>query len=435
MKYFHNIIQIVSISISFCGACYALPPSTEELSFVSKMSETFQYINENPMLWPEFTISSKPSIIYFANKHNYAFNFLPINPHWIKLQNQVSPVYFLENDEYGINDIAWAYDKMIDHQATYLFKYIASSTILDNIHVLLHERFHMFQFEKFPEQIYFSGTYTGFTQLENVKLSYLEIAALKNYLIHSDINSLQDYVAINQYRQTLIGTESSRYEAGKENIEGLAEYYAWNGMNLDTKSRNDAMLKSFQDTCTLDNLIKCQIHHRYYFTGAVIGIALDQLSPVIWKEHLMKNKVSVREQLYRLFPMNDEQLMQHIEHAKSYYHYETLIQPIETSIIDYQNKLSEQQEIYDKSTGVVFNLQKTPCNLFGMILTDKTYWINSDYVLNINMTGHSSCQDESILVDYNHLPFCYESNEYKNEFKISTDSQIIVDGVTIILQE
>lgn len=429
---------IAATSIFSCvgNSCYA-SSLHKELDFVNEIANAIQHANDHPDVWPGFNISSTPSIVYFSNLHNYAYDFLPINANWKQIQRQGKPIFFLEKDEYGINNQPWGYGVLIDNQQSYLFHYMDILDLNANRHIFLHERFHMYQLEAFPREflLYMTQPYTGFNHIENVKLSYLEIKVLNNYLLNSNIDSLKDYVAINQYRENLIGVESSQYEQGKEMMEGLADYYAYTVANKDDESRKISMIKSYQNVCSLENVIKCEMHQRYYFTGAVVGVALDQLAINGWKEKMIKDRISIRGQLYRALPMNEAQIKKRIESAKIRYHYEELTKPIEQELISFQVELKNKQDTYSQMDGVILNIKKTPCNLFGQIKSEKEYFISSNTLFNTNVVGNSSCQDGSIKVNYLHLPFVFESDEYKNEFKIASDTKITINGITTSAKE
>jgi hypothetical protein len=151
MKKLILFIALTSIFSSVESFCYASAPH-EELDFVNSIANAIQHANEHPDVWPGFNISSTPSIVYFSNLHNYAYDFSPININWKQIQRQGKPVYFLEKDEYGINNQPWGYGVLIDNQQSYLFRYMDILDLNANRHIFLHERFHMHQLDTFPRE-------------------------------------------------------------------------------------------------------------------------------------------------------------------------------------------------------------------------------------------------------------------------------------------
>lgn len=436
-----NTMNLLSKKILCLLACLSLVPSltyadNHELSLVAALANSLNRADKSA-IWPEFKINSSPIIIYFSNNHHYAYNFFPTNPDW-KIQNDSSrTLYYLDHDAYGIDDLPWG-NSMIDGQSSFIFNVDGIPDPSNNIilHVLLHERFHVFQFKNFPTDIYNFDTYNGFNNLENVKLTYIEDLALSDYLTTSSVQALKDFVAINQYRQKMIGTDSAQYEMKKENIEGIADYYGWSMAIPNETERNRTIISTYKNTCDMNHLIKCQIHNRYYFTGNSIAIALDQLTPEIWKEKLVKNKLSIRDQLNQYFAMTDSQIQKRVREAKIYYHYEDITKPIEQAIKNYKDKRDSEFNHYTNSTGVIFNLERIPCDAYSMISSKDIYYMDSNTQLILDNNGITSCSDESIKINFIKTPYTLQKEHSGEEqVKINPDTKIEYDGKSIYLSE
>ncbi|WP_058473103.1 hypothetical protein [Legionella quateirensis] len=426
--------KIIYLLLSFLIMTNNLFANNNELLLTRELSQSLALINSNANIWPKFKISSKPIIVYFSNQHHYAYYFSPINSNWKIQSDQSFPVYFLDHDEYEIDNLSWSDGNIIDGQPSFVFglETIKDISNRDILHLLFHERFHIFQFEDFPVQIYNFGTYTGFNQIENVKLTYIEDLALGEYLTNDNIEALKDYVAINQYRQKLMGDISTIYEATKENMEGIADYYGWSVAISNEAERNQAMITTYKNKCGIDKLIKCQLQDRYYFTGAAVGIALDNLSVGDWKDKLVKNKSFIRNQLHQYFSFSDTQISQRVNQAKERYNYAEITRPIEVAIERYKERRSKEMNSYNNQPGVKLNIERRPCNLFGMTMADENFYIDSNIQLYINQIGNSSCPDHSIIVNYFNIPYVLKTeNIGRIQVKIDNDTLLEIDGKSI----
>ncbi len=424
-----NVFFLILFFAIFPAKIFA---NNDELNTVAEMGQLLNQESQN-RVWPALNINGNPIIIYFKNKHNYAFNFTPINPGWKAINGQPRPVYSLDHDAYGINNALWIGSYPIDNQPSFIFNIDAFDGIghgrTEAEHVLFHERFHMFQFESFPGDIWAYKTYDGFNNVENVKLTYLEDAALKNYLTTSDLEAIKDYAAINQYREKIMDSDSADYEAKKENLEGLADYYGWKMAISNSKERNNKIIDTYKNRCNLDELIRCQIHNRYYFTGTVVGLALDQLMTATWKKKLVENKFFIRKQLFQYYAMSDNQIQKRIADAKVKYHYDEITQPVEDAIKKYKQNRDVELKAYENKQGVIFNIEKMPCNRYGGIAVQKTYYFDSNTQLEIGSAGNSSCPDGSIQVNYLKTPYVLQiENIGEKQIKINSKIKMNIDG-------
>ncbi|HSW69604.1 MAG TPA: hypothetical protein VLI69_05590, partial [Gammaproteobacteria bacterium] len=339
--------------------------------------------------------------------------------------------YYLAQDEYQIDRIPFSFGNMIDGQSAFIFNldtlFKVNVSVDEVVHVLFHERFHMFQMNNFPAAIWGWKKTDGFNKIENVKLTVLEDSALMRYLETRNAEHLKNYLAISSYRKTLNDPDSYDYEMKKENIEGTADYYGWKMAINNLDFRVKAMIENYKKQCTPDRIINCLIQHRYYFTGNVGAIALDQLDNQ-WKEKLVQKSQFIRNQLFDHFPMGLAEITQRVTLAKKEYHYNEISKPVAQAIQSYVASRDKVLKQWNAMDGIPFVIARRPCNLYGVIPYRERYYLNSDTWLQIDYNGPSQCADGSIVVNYTHMPLMQET-EHNAEIvvKIPRDSVIEIN--------
>ena len=191
------------------------------LSFFSLKADEFQTIqqvdrllkeNHSPKsekVWPQFDLTSSPVMITFKNGHIYAFHLKSQNPQWKKIEVNGTPVLFSEIDHWGISGSAMNPQFPIEGQMAYVFNLDNSSMDIQKLfEILVHERFHRYQFDHFPmDQM--KGSYTEDMNIGNLTLMQMEEMALAQFFQAAGNPELQkeyllDFAAINQTRRAML---------------------------------------------------------------------------------------------------------------------------------------------------------------------------------------------------------------------------------------
>ncbi|OGT34976.1 MAG: hypothetical protein A3F11_12025 [Gammaproteobacteria bacterium RIFCSPHIGHO2_12_FULL_37_14] len=408
----------------------------DEESFVAKTIDGIHFIEQHQkVIWPAFHMNLRPVIIHFANQHFYALHFKPVRPEWQKKRINNEDVYFVDHDVDNLADTAMVLQIAVEGQPSYLYRYMDYGSINenDNLHTLFHERFHAHQLLEQPFPIGFF-IYQGFNQADNVVLANLEAEILKDYVANPNHELLKDYVAVNQIRFSLLDEDSKRYEEQKEYFEGLAEYVSWRTVFQDGRN-STAIINDYTQKCKIDKLVSCMIHNRYYFTGYVIGVALDHESPGDWKSIFIQSNISPHMQLLQLFPMSKEELSQRLASVKIRYRYEEMIKPIEDAVKTYQTELNDHQKKFKEMPGIVLRIDPLPCSLQGYTKLAQSYYLNSDDQLEIGVSVTALCSDKSIMLTHVDLPYRFVSTRFNQECKVSNDALLAIDEKKIMLNE
>lgn len=410
---------------------FSLLPSSSclangEQAFAAAVAKSISYVDQHENdVWPGFRISVTPSMLHFGAQHIYAFNFQPKQFEWeIRIIENV-PVYYLEQDKLGIGEITLNYNFTVDGQPAYIFGYIDTYDQLANLFRFTHERFHVYQFSHFHTNADFPH-YAGFNSIENVKLAYLEAAALKDYLLTDSKEALQDYLAINHYRSAQLDDQSRQYEAKKIIIEGMASYAGLKSMNM-TKQASSKFIADFYDGyCAFDKINDCILRRHYYFTGTVIGLALDEYDHADWKLAVEKQDKSPVELLEKIFPMDESEIQKRVKQAEARADFVYIEANVEKSMNAYQAAIQQQQDAYNAYAGIEANYH-FDCGLAGFIKDQQEFFIDGNLFFRVGVDFKGSCDNKSIQITFNHLPFLYETSNY-NKLKLEPSTMLTIDG-------
>ena len=439
MRFYRLIIFLVfSISSCFLPYCYAQISTDAEKQYVERMQDIFQ---EMPALniWPQNDIYLTPTFFHFSNHHTYAFQFKPTNPNWKKL-NTETPIYFLEHDEYHLDNVPLGYGNIIDNQSpTYIFKYNDSYPHPEekNIFVALHERFHFFQRTHEPFKTLQFNAYPDLKNIDNMALSYLELRVLKEYWINHQEDALKDYIAIVSARAKKLKQTSEEYELSKEIMEGLANYFAISAISEKTFNVREMLQTDLEINCpqNFENGIDCQRQHRYYYTGAVVAFALDSFS-VDWKTIFVEKRLSPREQLQRYFNMPINEIDARVLRVKQQFDYEHILAGLHQTTDDYFKKLDNHLKKYEKSEGVKLELWHGFTNegSAGYGSAEENYFIDGLSRLQVNFTSTNISGDNHWILKTNNIPYLIESGT-SIQVKLKSLTEILVNDKPINMTE
>ena len=122
--------KIIKIKLRFfllpfisCFGINSIAHASNEMSeqqIIARMNASIERLNIGNSPWSEFNIKANPIIVTFANQHNYAYFFSPKNPNWVKISDQPT-TFYLNNDEYKIDQLAWSFGNIVDGQAVLIF--------------------------------------------------------------------------------------------------------------------------------------------------------------------------------------------------------------------------------------------------------------------------------------------------------------------------
>lgn len=224
----------------------------------------------------------------------------------------------------------------------------------DELCVILHESFHVYQSKMAPEKGANEMAVAQYPLLDPVNnaLYVLEGNILKDALLSTapavKQQKIRQFVAVRSYRQSLLDSSSVEYENLNEFVEGTAKYveykflqsaekvvpvpemYYQTGFNgyrgilpREFKSRVDNMVNivAVNDDRFGNKFGSGPLRFKLYDLGACQALLLDEAMPK-WKEEIFKDGVYLCDMLKQSVALSQSDLEQHLAQAKSEYKYD-----------------------------------------------------------------------------------------------------------------
>jgi hypothetical protein len=191
-------------------------------------------------VWPQYDLHTKPVVITYGNKHIYAFNLKSADPHWEKVQINGVDLLYSSTDRWGLTSAPMQFDFDIEGQKAFVFRIdVMNDMPFIPYFVLMHERFHVYQIQKFEsEKDVEEMEYPESQNVDNLALMQMEELILLDFLQALSEDSQEDlqlylktYISVNKKRRKLLCHSSQKWEDRQQMIEGLADYVA--AKNLD----------------------------------------------------------------------------------------------------------------------------------------------------------------------------------------------------------
>lgn len=265
---------------------------------------------------------------------------------------------------------------------------------------IIHERFHRFQWENFPNLFpLLNSKYDGHFSSDTVAETLLENRRLTSYLKLDDKDALLDFLSITIQRETFLSPGSKDWELGQQIAEGTAAFVQ---LKAFTAIESEFDLK-FETTWTekmtgnlhaaegVDGMIKW----RHYAVGSIICKFLDFHMPnENWKVDLQSEKMSSLFQ--KVIPLIDQ------DDSVLKLRGQTIIASsegdsarLEASKIIAQYALAiktAKDQITTKAFQIKVNRPKLNCSGGGA--SEKTYYLAEGGTLILNYSGSLSCESE-----------------------------------------
>jgi len=421
--------------------CLFLPllaenPTTEELSTINTVTQILKA--KEP--WPGYQISSTPTIITFKNGHVFALGLNSPNSHWKTLSEGVQ---FSDHDEWGATSTPMQANFIIENKKSFVFQldHSVDDTIEKPFMVLVHERFHQFQFGAFALMKGRSSSgYRDHMNAENLVLMQIEEKLLLDYLKIGSKEILRDFVAVNQTRRQMIDMQSSQHEIEQQMMEGLADYVSIKIFD------ETPIFKGFDGKQQLINTLEKYASHpditqramkwRHYGVGATLGYVLDDLNIPDWKEKVQRYSQSQEEQLEIALPMTDQEIATRVEQVKSAYNYEDL-KVRTTSIINaYKRFLDDVMRDYTDQPGVEVSVGRIrSTGQSGGGFSKRLIYMANGTVLALEDDSFASSSDQAWHLRLDKVPFALKGKGGEITFKVEEELSLFIDGQTYKAKE
>lgn len=459
------------LSLSILALCISsLYAKTPEQEFVTNLPSIINHVEQyQTEIWPRFHLNLKPIIIvYWDNDfiYHYAFNFKPLNRIWKEqIINGTTVFYFTAaKDVYNLSEIPLGFRK-IDGQKSFIFN-LNYFTEIPQEKLALFVRARFYYYEHYNNESNFplidienaDLEFNGMHQLMQVKLSYLEIEALKQYLLTQDLtqkeNHLKNAVAINQYRTKLLDTLSRDYENFTARHYSLPYYVGEKALNLyQDKKHLDSIFKICEfnpaSAISYHDISECIEYSFYDILTLAYGLSLDDKLNYRWKSET--DETTPAQLIQRYYQFSDAEVTARvnnlIEHHE--YNYKQIEHVLDLNLRPYIEKAAQAQEKYKALPGVEvqaysvpdyknFSVNKIKHSAKKFNQDEIYYYINNQVVLyegayadfrEMDITG-----TQWIGFYYDNIPYLYRSERvinsenYWDKFKVLPETKLIIDG-------
>lgn len=441
-------LSIVLVSLFILQNVHA-----DETECARMIDKSIQYINAHEdEVWPGFKISTIPTIITFLDSpHFYAFNFTPKAKQWHPVSINNDKVYYMDADYLGVNNDESNY-KDIDGQHSYIYRFDGCTdldSITYNTRAFVNERFNFYleNESKFPvgSLDLSAQQYDGFNQVNNVEYAYLEEEALKNYLLSANIEALKNYIAIHQYRTSLLSKENQAYEKISNIRSAISAYVSIKSLNLSDAEFVKQTINVFtkQIKCPVyddvHDIYRCLTFGHFQLVGPGIGYALDKTSKSNWKTLTESDGASLDKILQDSMPMTLAEVNQRLVKSKQEYHFTVIKNAVEKNLVPYLYQLNKTLNEYKNLKGVVIDIETRNCHLSAYThKSEQDFDINSQETLYTDFDGQTGCASDrgKVLMTFKKIPYLYKIGTiFFNRFKPDIDTIIFMDGKEIQIKD
>jgi len=455
-----SVVALTSVALSCSTSVFA--EQISEQTLINSVATSIDYSDKHGTdIWPGYKPKNLATVFIYdpngtyphnvSQYHLYAFDFTSKNLQWQKMNIQGKEAYYMPQNPFGIEG---SEEDLLKLDGQYVLSY-QSSNRDDATEVavdLNQERFVHFYEQQLND--FNPGPLTFFKNENNLKWALLEVEALKGYLQNNDIDSLKNALAIRQYRAQFMNDEAKRYDILSEKLGGIILYASLKSANLDPQKENayltDRLLNdlpkiSDEDRMFFDDLEQYSENAIGYYSGAVIGLALDRSGDTQWKSSLEKNALA--SLLMSHYPMNQAEINQRAEAATQKYHFEDFSKKMDSAfaandagIIALQNQFATSHDV-----SVTLSLRVNDKYLDLNASMQHEYPVSSDEHAYDQITRTVKWDDVKFSLQYTNLPIVFETTSVKkinasddqsikvehestDQFKLSADTHLVIDG-------
>jgi hypothetical protein len=266
----------------------------------------------------------------------------------------------------------------------------------DEICLILHEAFHVYQARLAPEKSANENVVTQYPLLDplNNALYVLEGKTLRDALLADNpqirLEKIKEFVAVRSHRHSRLEPDWIAYEELNEYAEGTVRYvefkfmqvgeeleptremYYHQGFNgyrgvlkkqLEDRINDMVKIVSVSDDRVGNKFGAGPLRYKLYELGACQALLLDEVLP-IWKEKIFADSVYLSDLLQQALTLSSRELVRYLEKAKSEYNFDSI----------YAGKLQfelEGKKVIEEKLASILNTDQTLVKIHYGELTDK----------------------------------------------------------------
>ncbi|OGC77168.1 MAG: hypothetical protein A2Z27_00555 [candidate division Zixibacteria bacterium RBG_16_50_21] len=266
----------------------------------------------------------------------------------------------------------------------------------DEIRLILHEAFHVYQDRQAPEKSANENIVTQYPLLDplNNALYALEGKTLRDALLADNpqirLEKIKEFVAVRSHRHSRLEPDWIEYEKLNEYTEGTARYVEYKFMKIGEELEPTQEMYYHQGFNGYGGILKRQLEDRIndmvkivsvsddrfgnrfgagpfryklYELGACQALLLDEVMPT-WKEKIFADSMYLSDFLQHALALSSDDLVIYLEKAESEYNYDSI----------YSDRLQFEQEgkkAIEEKLASILNTSQTLVKIYYGELTDK----------------------------------------------------------------
>ncbi|MDX1901666.1 MAG: hypothetical protein SFW66_06640 [Gammaproteobacteria bacterium] len=462
-------IALLCLGIMLSSTTHALAfPQISEKDLINQFTDSLHYAGAHQTeIWPGFKLSNVATILEFDPSeqptldykrfHLYAFDFQPANPLWQKINIQGSNAYYMPQNPIGLEESL----TLIDNQIVLPFRADPFMDVTEEIVNMHAEKFMLYFMQHTPLDELKENTQSFLHDENNLRLTALEIEAMKTYLKSNDVEALKDMLALRQYRIKSLTDDIIKNENTREKERGVALYVGIRSANLDSTNANNFILHRIERNAPdlassnqnfLTNFREYVADSIGHNSGAVLALALERVGDNQWKSAVQDNAEPLITLLEKHYAMNETEINQRALSASDKYHFTDFSAKLKSALTENETGAVEAQNTFSASTGIKVHVV-TQVDNNALEGTDWTHVLFASFNQTIfngnNFTKylHSS----NVQLELRNIPIVIENNSLKvikilpndnlkvigneetNTFKLPINASIVMDGQTTTL--
>lgn len=448
MQYINKCFNCFLLTLFFVSKSFAsesLP--TKEIQVVSQLQKTIESLQstQDTSVWPGYNLTETPIILSFGNNHYYAFNLQSNNPEWKTLPLGNKLIHYSTEDHWGLNEVKMQSKFPIEGQEAFVFSIDLNRPLPPflSIIVLIHERFHQFQFEHFPMEKEGLGGYQDHANIENLSLMQVEELILMDFLKTNNkkdkLEHLKNFVAINTMREAIISPTSVLWERNQQTMEGLADYVSTKAFDVaavvprfNAQKHVTIILEGIKAE---KNLLDRAVKRRHYGVGAALGYGLDFLQ-VDWKGRVQSEGIGLDELMQQQIALSNDELEERVAIVKASYHFDYLLEKTDESIKSFQKELSAQTTAYNELQGVSVVMHSPEgLGISGGGHDAHMYHLPDGGTLSIANSSMNISNDNRWKLVLDETPFLWQKMDGGREFKVDKNTKITINSKDYLVNE
>jgi hypothetical protein len=454
--FFKKLIVLIATSLSTFNLSSALEQdidiekntiSTKEKQVLIKVAKVLVASHENKQnkVWEKYDLTESPVVITFKNGHVFAFNLNTNNPLWQKISVEGINMLFSPQDYWGFTRSNFQPQFPLEGQQAYVFNLdkAIQSTALQPYLVLIHERFHLYEFENFQVRSK-SDKYQDHLNKENLALGKVEEKILANFMRERgnpecQLEHLKDYVAINTLRKSVIQKSSVDWENHQQIMEGLADYVSYKMLDVfplfaafdGHRELANLLNKEAENTEYSDHAIKW----RHYSVGASLGYALDFLNVRNWKNRIEQGEKQLSQLMGESVVLSPSELEARIENCKILYHWDECLSDVSQAVNKFENEIAGHIQTYNEMEGVILEVGRPRVGLSGSGSNKQMFYLSDGSTLSLKDTLASSSEDNLWHLNLHSIPYVFKKSSGIVEFKVEFETKFVVDHKNFSLKQ